>query len=114
MAEAERLADRVAILLAGRIAAQGTPRELTAAGSTMTRISVRTEAAVLARDGAVFPGVVSRHGDEEYTVYFTSDPAATVSALLGHIQVQGDQLVDLRVERPSLEERFLEITVGGN
>ena len=26
---------------------------------------------------------------------------------------QGDKLIDLRVERPSLEERFLEITEPG-
>jgi ABC-2 type transport system ATP-binding protein len=36
MAEAEKLADRVAILLAGRIVATGTPRELTATGAGLT------------------------------------------------------------------------------
>jgi len=29
------------------------------------------------------------------------------------VSAQGDKLVDLRVERPSLEERFLEITNSG-
>jgi ABC-2 type transport system ATP-binding protein len=47
-----------------------------------------------------------------YAVYYSSDPAATVAALLAELESRGDRLVDLRVERPSLEERFLEITGG--
>ena len=43
MAEAEKMADRVAILLRGRIAATGTPRELTATGAGLTKVSVLTE-----------------------------------------------------------------------
>ena len=43
MAEAEKMTNRVAILLSGKIAATGTPRELTTTGSGLTKISVRTE-----------------------------------------------------------------------
>jgi len=43
MAEAEKMADRVAILLRGRIAATGTPRELTATGAGLTKVSAHTE-----------------------------------------------------------------------
>jgi ABC-2 type transport system ATP-binding protein len=46
-------------------------------------------------------------------VYFSSDPGPTVSALLDYLNGNGDKLIDLRVERPSLEERFLEITASG-
>jgi len=112
MAEAEKMSDRVAILLRGKIAATGTPRELTAAGPGLTKISVRTEGQRLA--GAVtFPGVAQQTVKDDYAVYFTADVGPTVSAILAHIQAQGDALVDLRVERPSLEERFLEITSVG-
>ena len=38
------------------------------------------------------------------------DPGPTVSAIIAHIEAHDDTLIDLRVERPSLEERFLEIT----
>ena len=38
---------------------------------------------------------------------------ATVSAIIAHIEEQEDMLIDLRVERPSLEDRFLEITSNG-
>jgi len=50
---------------------------------------------------------------EDYIVYFSADVGATVSALIGYVESHGDALVDLRVERPSLEDRFLEITNTG-
>jgi len=43
MAEAEKMTDRVAILLKGNIDAAGSPTELTATGSGFTKVSIRTE-----------------------------------------------------------------------
>lgn len=115
MAEAEKLADRVSILLRGAIVATGSPIELTATGSGFTKVSVRTEQALLERNGANFPAVAKKSILEDYVIYFSSDPGPTVSAILDYIHTQGDKLIDLRVERPTLEERFLEITTpGGN
>jgi ABC-2 type transport system ATP-binding protein len=113
MAEAEKLSDRVAILLRGKIVATGTPRELTATGSSFTKVSVRTEGGSLAHLKTALPGVAQQTTQEDYAVYFTTATAATLSAILAYIEAQGDPLVDLRVERPSLEERFLEITNAG-
>ncbi len=110
MAEAEKMADRVAILLRGRIAATGTPRELTATGAGLTKISVRTEGASLSELSPTFPAVSQQAFKDDYAIYYSTDPGPTVSAVIAHIQAQGDTLIDLRVERPSLEERFLEIT----
>jgi len=113
MAEAEKLADRVAILLAGRIVATGTPRELTAAGAGLTKVSVRSEEALLLREDGRFPAVQQRLVKEDYAIYFSADPGPTVAAILDYLHDHDDRLIDLRVERPSLEERFLEITTGG-
>jgi ABC-2 type transport system ATP-binding protein len=113
MAEAEKLADRVAILLHGKIVAAGTPRELTAAGAGFTKISVHTEDSCLAEDGAPLPAVSQKLIKEDYAIYFSMDPGPTVAAILDIIKAHDDKLIDLRVERPSLEERFLEITDGG-
>jgi hypothetical protein len=33
-----------------------------------------------------------------------------VTAIIKYVESQNDNLIDLRVERPTLEERFLEIT----
>ena len=113
MAEAEKMTDQVAIMLKGKIAVTGTPREITGTGVGFTKVSVRTEQSLLRNNGTAFPGVNRRLLEDEYVVYYSTDPGATVSAVLQHIGAKGDTLIDLRVERPSLEERFLEITTEG-
>jgi ABC-2 type transport system ATP-binding protein len=110
MAEAEKMADRVAILLRGKVAVIGTPRELTATGSGLTKISVRTENHSLCDSVVSFPAVSQYIFKDEYAIYFSTNPGATASAIISHIEGKGDALIDLRVERPSLEERFLELT----
>ncbi len=110
MAEAEQLTDRVAILLRGRIVATGSPRELTAASEGLTKVSIRTESMTVV--GVYPPGGAgpARLMSDGYAVTFSQDPGPTVAALLEHASHAGDPLIDLRVERPSLEERFLELT----
>ena len=108
------MTDRVAILLHGIIAATGTPRELTATGSGLTKVSVRTEGSSLSKSNLTFPAVNQQALVDEYAIYYSTDPGPTVSAIIAHIQAQGDTLIDLRVERPSLEERFLEIAGTGS
>jgi len=109
MAEAEKMASRVAILLQGKIAATGSPTQLTASGDGLVKISVSTESSCLAQNGAGFPGVRRHQFKGGYALYFSSDPGPTVTSILDYLKVHQDRLVDLRVERPSLEERFLEI-----
>jgi len=113
MAEAEKMADRVAILLRGSIVAIGTPRELTATGAGLTKISARTEGSSLSASDLNFPGATRHLFKDEYAMYYSGDPGRTVSAIIAYIDKQGDALIDLRVERPSLEERFLELTGKG-
>jgi len=110
MAEAEEMSDRVAILLRGKIAATGTPLELTATGAGLTKVSVRTKGSSLSDPAVTFPAVSQRVFKDEYTIYLSTDIGPTVSAIIAHVQAQEDTLIDLRVERPSLEDRFLEIT----
>lgn len=113
MAEAEELADRIAILLNGRIAATGTPMEITATGAGLTKVSVKTQDFSLFDDGADFPAVTSSSSKETYRIFFTTDIGPTVAAIIEYAESMKDPLIDLRVERPSLEDRFLEITTDG-
>lgn len=110
MAEAEKMATRVAILLKGKIAATGTPTQLTATGEALVKVSVASENSSLLNTTKKFPGVSQTKAEDNYQLFFSDDPGPTVSALLDHLKAQKDHLVDLRVERPTLEERFLEIT----
>jgi ABC-2 type transport system ATP-binding protein len=110
MAEAEKMTDRVAILLNGRIAATGTPTQLTASGSGLVKVSVSSENASLKQTTVEFPAVSQQIIKEEYVIYYSRDAGETVPSILDYLKKHEDHLVDLRVERPSLEDRFLEIT----
>lgn len=112
MAEAESLCDRIAIIIRGRIAVIGTPAQITSAGNAETRITLRTKRNVL------LPGrdIGSAHflqQREDYGIWLCHDTATAVMELLQEVQRLGDTVEDLRVERPSLEERFLELIEGG-
>jgi ABC-2 type transport system ATP-binding protein len=113
MAEAEKMTDRVAILLRGGIISTGTPRELTAAGSSLTKVTIKTEKNSLLSPELAMPGVQHQVVQEDYLVLLSVNVALTLKAVLAYIEERQDTIVDLRVERPSLEERFLEITTGG-
>ena len=114
MAEAEEMSDRIAILLHGKVVTTGTPMEVTATGAGLTKVSVRTVGSSLSDPGVTFPAVSQRVSKDEYSIYFSTDIGPTVSAIIAHIQAKQDKLIDLRVERPSLEDRFLEITATGD
>ena len=110
MAEAEALADRVGIMLNGRLVATGSPLEITATGAGMSKISVHTNRASLLANTHTFPAVSRRMIQGDYVIFFSSNIGQTVPALIDFVTRQGDDLLDLRVERPSLEDRFLELT----
>jgi ABC-2 type transport system ATP-binding protein len=113
MAEAETMSDRVAILLKGRIVTIGTPMQITSAGAGLTKISVNTQNRCLAHPLITFPSVNRFIAQDDYNIYFSSDIGTTVAAIIQYIQEHDDIIVDLRVERPSLEDRFLELTNSG-
>jgi ABC-2 type transport system ATP-binding protein len=89
--EAQALCDRVAIIKEGRIVASGPPAELGASSSTYT-IAWRS-----AESGAM----ESRQ---------TEDPTALLHQLTSAALARGESLTDLSVQRPSLEDVYLELT----
>lgn len=108
MAEAEMLCDRIAIIIRGRLITLGTPAQVTAAGSQETKITLQT------KKNSLLPGKDAPHarfvGEKDgYGVWASDQVSVAVPALLQAIEASGDSVIDMRVERPSLEERFLEI-----
>src|SRR4051794_837351 len=90
MDEAQRLADRVTIIAAGRIVAQGSPEDLGERDAGETTIRYR-------RDG------------REVTLQ-TPDPVKALYELTGEALANGADLEGLEVTRPSLEDVYLELT----
>lgn len=116
LAELEELCDRVAIMDAGRVIAQGTPEEIRTALRTGLAVSVRVlggEAAVaeaqrvMAAAGAT---ELSASGAVVRAALPGGDEAAAdlLAALVG----AGVRVVDFREERGGLERLFLRATRG--
>jgi ABC-2 type transport system ATP-binding protein len=89
MEEAQRLADRVAILRDGRIVATGSPRELLT-GQAAVEIRFR------------------RNGKE--VVLKTDEPTRVLHELTTEAMAQGAELEGLEVHRRTLEDLYLEVT----
>ena len=111
MAEAEELCDRIAIMIRGKIAVCGSPEEVTAAGNKETRIILKTANNSLL-PGTDLGGAVFVETRENYLEWVCRDIAPAVRKILERVEESDDAVVDLRVERPSLEERFLELVEG--
>ena len=107
MEEAQALADRVAIIAAGRIVAEGTPADLAAAQHhTEIRFTLPADAAP-----AELPrvsGEVTTRG--RYVQISTDDPTHDLLALTGWVAGLGAALDGLTVTRPSLEDVYLALT----
>jgi len=109
--EAERLCDRVAIIDQGQIIALGTPREIQQKAGGESKIEIRT-AQPMPVDVPVFEASEKSTRSEDgltLTVY-SSRPARTLPDLVKWIDQRGLDLEDIHLERPTLEDVFIEIT----
>ncbi|HEX3520088.1 MAG TPA: ABC transporter ATP-binding protein [Solirubrobacteraceae bacterium] len=92
--EAQALADRVAIVKDGRVLAIGPPRELMAHPP----------------GGAAHYRIAYRDGSGELVERETEDPTTLLHELTAEALARGEQLQELSVARPSLEDVYLELT----
>ena len=110
MDEAEYLADRIAVLSAGRIVAEGTPHTLGGRDHMNTSISFTLPDGLGPRDLPAGLSPLAEPGPAGLTVVHTESPLVHLQMLgtwaLGH----GFDLPDLDVHRPTLEEVYLSLT----
>jgi ABC-2 type transport system ATP-binding protein len=109
MDEAAYLADRLAIIAAGRIVAEGTPGSLAARASGVTTIQVRLPSTAPALP-AELAGAAERPRHDGVVELRAADPTRTLHELTSWALAQGVALDELTVTRPSLEDAYLELT----
>jgi len=111
--EAERLADRIAILKAGRIELAGTTHDVAVRAGLATRISFTTPSA-LRRGQVELPDGIELAVCGPLSVCHTDNAAMTLRQLLDWAQRNslGD-LDGLAVNAPSLEDTYLQLTGAG-
>jgi ABC-2 type transport system ATP-binding protein len=111
MEEAQKLADRVAVISAGRIIDVGTPDTLGGREADASLIRFRlTDAGVLS-SLAVPTDQLSVDGEHNVEVR-THDTTAVVHTITGWAIDNNVDLTGLTVTRPSLEDVYLELTEG--
>jgi len=111
MDEAEHLADRIAVIAAGRIVAQGTPQTLGGRDRLPATISFTLPTGVTPQAlPADLQARAERDGDR--LVLTSQHPLVHVRRLADWALARGLDLPDLDVRRPSLEDVYLHLTRG--
>jgi ABC-2 type transport system ATP-binding protein len=108
--EAHALCDRIAILHRGRIVATGTPEELIARSLSRPRLMIRAarplDLTALSRLTSV-----TAAGEAGGSAWIeTRETGPAIIELVYHLAETGNELLDLQVRKPSLEDVFIELT----
>jgi ABC-2 type transport system ATP-binding protein len=108
MEEAQRLADRVAVLASGSIVAEGSPEEL-AAGDAEAEVSFALPAGVDLAELPIPDGAARArlNGKVSFT---TATPTRDLAPLITWANQRGVELEGLAVKRATLEDVYLQIT----
>jgi ABC-2 type transport system ATP-binding protein len=109
MEEAQALADRVAIISAGRIVATGSLDELGGDREARTEISFRLPTGVRGPDLPYGVRTAARIEDGEVSLS-AQDPVPVLRELTNWAGEKGIGLPGLLVQRPSLEDVYLDLT----
>jgi ABC-2 type transport system ATP-binding protein len=111
--EADRLADRIAVLDQGRLVAQGTPGELKRQVPGSHVLLRFTGAAELAKAAGVLAG--STPDEQDLTLRVPSDGRAkSLRALLNELDEQSIDVEEFSVHTPDLDDVFLALTGHAN
>ena len=106
MDEAQALANRVVVIAAGRVVAEGSPESIGGRAHADAQIRFVLPAGTNLEDLPV--AVTPETGGIVLTV--TAEPTKVLNRLTGWALERGQELESLSVRRPSLEDTYLELT----
>ncbi|WP_084961442.1 ATP-binding cassette domain-containing protein [Thermoactinospora rubra] len=109
--EADQLADRIAVIDAGRVVAEGTPAELKSRlGGDRLDVVVRREEA-LERAARALSSIAGTAAETDRDTRRVSVPVSDrIAAITAALSVLGEDVEDIAVRRPTLDEVFLDLT----
>jgi ABC-2 type transport system ATP-binding protein len=110
MEEAEHLADRVGIVVGGRLVVVGTPAEIVAGAGVTSVVSFRLPEGVAVAEVPDLGGPLVPEGLEWHLR--TSTPTPALQRLTTWAEQRGTDLPALTVTRPSLEDVYLDLVSG--
>jgi ABC-2 type transport system ATP-binding protein len=110
MDEAEHLADRVAVIAEGRIVAEGTPGTIGDRQRAAAEIRFSLPPGTSAQDmpGVARDALVDISGAR--VILHAASPVAVLGPLVRWAEERGEDLADLEVRRPTLEDVYLALT----
>ncbi len=108
--EAHQLCDRLAIIDRGRVIAAGVPDELIASAKTPSRVTFRIGRPMASAHLQSLASVIAAAHTDSTCTLTTHGPTQTVIALIKSIESSGNQLIDLQIHSPTLEDVYLQLT----
>jgi len=110
--EADRLADRLAIIDHGHIVADGTPTELKAGiGSDVVTVSFSSDRVEAGRAAlAQMEGVQETRNESDGVTMFVADGSQAVAQVIRILDSAGIEMGSVSLSNPSLDEVFLKAT----
>jgi ABC-2 type transport system ATP-binding protein len=109
MEEAQRLADRVAVIASGRIVSAGDPENLAGRAVGPAIVSFRLPDG-LAEDELPLPDGLDLERDDGRVTFRTLAPTRDLGPLITWASARDRELEGLTVSRPTLEDVYLELT----
>ena len=106
MDEAQHLADRVMIIAAGRIVAEGTPATLAGRDAVLAKVRYRPAGSSPPAD------LTGPSGPDGFVEFSAVDLATSLHRLTAWAIEHGVGLDDLQIVRPSLEDVYLQLTAA--
>jgi ABC-2 type transport system ATP-binding protein len=108
--EAGSLCDRVGILHEGRIIASDKPAALIARSHAQPRLSFSTRRPLDLASIAALPGVSNHTQQGNNWQIGTTDVNQTISSLMSKLVATENEMLDLQIQRPTLDDVFIELT----
>ncbi len=110
MEEAEELCDEIAFVNKGQVVRTGTPQKLKTGTGTLTLRSLPGRYNALVAEIEKIRGLKNVRASDNSLIIESKNVASKLSSITGILAKNNEQLVDLRISQPTLEDAFIKLT----